>query len=164
MRGTVRLHRTVALLLALVGVPAALSLSVFLMDAPIRPGEPSPRTVVASDLIRVPDPEATDRARRAASDGVEPVLVDDPAARAAIVQRVSDAFVAVTAAREPDAEGRQATAEEQQQALSEALDELTPAGIAALIALPDDELNRVADDAVDLARDVARSRMLATDV
>ncbi|MDQ3029463.1 MAG: hypothetical protein M3R09_05410, partial [Actinomycetota bacterium] len=57
-------RRILPLVLALAGVTAALSISVFLTDQPIYVGEPAPRTVVAPDLIRLPDSEATDRARR----------------------------------------------------------------------------------------------------
>ncbi|MBW3575155.1 MAG: GDP-L-fucose synthase [Actinobacteria bacterium] len=70
-----------------------------MLDQPVRLGEPSPRTIVAPDLIRVADPEATARARRQAAAEVAPVVVDDPEAKAAIVQSVRDAFAAVRDAR-----------------------------------------------------------------
>ena len=159
LRGVVGLHRVLALVLTLVGVPAALSLSVFLMDAPIRAEKRSPRTVVAPDLIRVPDPAATDRARRAAAARVQPVLVEDPAARAAIVQRVRDAFDAVRGAREPDAQGRRATPAEQATALAEPLNTLSISAIRRLVTMPDDVLEATAAESLEVARQVARRRM-----
>jgi cyclic-di-AMP phosphodiesterase PgpH len=163
-RGTRTMHRVLALLLALIGVPAALSISVFLMEAPIRVGERSPRTIVAPDLIRVVDPVATDRARRDAVAAVEPVLVDDRTAKAAIVQRVRDAFDAVWAVRQPDAEGRQATLAEQEAALAEPLSFLSPTGIRLLTRLSDAQLQRVDDESYQIAQQLARMRISATDL
>ena len=163
-RGTRTMHRVVALLLALIGVPAALSISVFLMEAPIRVGQPSPRTIVAPDLVRVADPEATSRARRDAVAAVEPVLVDDPTAKAAIVQRVRDAFDAVWAARQPDDEGQRATLAEQEAALTEPLSFLSPTGIRLLTRLSDTQLERVDDESYQIAQQLARMRIGPADV
>ncbi|MDP8970798.1 MAG: hypothetical protein M3N52_09975, partial [Actinomycetota bacterium] len=61
------LRRALALILALIGIPAALSIGAFVEEQPIRVGERSPRTVIAPNLIRVVDQEATEQARRRAA-------------------------------------------------------------------------------------------------
>jgi membrane-associated HD superfamily phosphohydrolase len=73
--GPSTLQRAAALILAVVVIPSVMVLSSALQDAPIRLGAASPRTVVAPDLIRVDDPEATEVARAAAAEAVAPVLV-----------------------------------------------------------------------------------------
>jgi membrane-associated HD superfamily phosphohydrolase len=94
-------QRALAAALVFIGIPAILSISAFWQEAPIREGEPSPRTVLAPDPIRVDDPETTERERRNAADSVEPVRVADNDARAQIVQSVRDTFARVAKAREP---------------------------------------------------------------
>ena len=154
-----QLRRLLALLIALVGVPAALSITVFVMDTPVRVGEPSPRTIVAPDLIRVPDPDATDRARRQAADEVSPILVDDQEARAAIVQSVRDAFAVVRDARAPGEDGKRASAEEQIAAMRQRLPMLDEEALDVLVRLSDDELAQTTAEAIAVAREFARQRI-----
>ncbi|MBA3372000.1 MAG: HDIG domain-containing protein [Actinomycetota bacterium] len=154
-------RRFLPLLLAVVGVSAGLSVSVFLTDQPIYAGEPSPRTVVAPDLIRIEDPEATDRARREAADLIEPVLVDDPEAKAAIVQKVRDVFAAVAEVREPAADGQTASARDQRSALAQRLPDLQVDRVQALVALDDETLASVSAETLSIAQQLARQRIPA---
>ncbi|MDP9406060.1 MAG: HDIG domain-containing protein [Actinomycetota bacterium] len=155
------LPRLFALLLAVAGVPAALSISAFVTDQPIRPGQPSPRTVLAPDLIRVADPDATERARREAANSVTPLVVDDPAAKAAIVQSVRDAFAAVGDVRAAGGDGERASLAEQREALAQRLPTLEAAGLQLLVNLDDEELEQVAAEALSVAQQLARQRIAA---
>ncbi len=154
-------RRILPLVLALAGVTAALSISVFLTDQPIYVGEPAPRTVVAPDLIRLPDSEATDRARREAADLIEPVVVDDQEAKAAIVQQVRDVFTAVAEVREPDANGQTASRRDQRGALAQRLPALQDETVRALAALDDETLASVGTETLSIAQQLARQRVPA---
>jgi len=156
-----RARRLLPLVLALAGVTAALSISVFLTDQPIHVGEPAPRTVVAPDLIRIQDREATDRARREAGDLIEPVLVDDQEAKAAIVQQVRDVFTAVAEVREPDANGQTASRRDQRSALAQRLPALQDEAVRALVALDDETLASVGTETLSIAQQLARQRVPA---
>ena len=154
-------RRILPLVLALAGVTAALSISVFLTDQPIYVGEPAPRTVVAPDLIRLPDSEATDRARREAADLIEPVVVDDQEAKAAIVQQVRDVFTAVAEVREPDTNGQTASRRDQRSALAQRLPALQDEAVRALVALDDETLASVGTETLSIAQQLARQRVPA---
>ncbi len=145
-------------------VPAVFSLAGLWKDAPIRAGEPSPRTVIAPSLASVPDPAKTDLARRQAAAGVEAVLQEDPHARTAIVQDVRDLFAAVAAARQPGLEGWVASAAEQVQALSQRRGMVPPQALQLLVGLSDDELEQVSGETVDVAQQLARQRILPADI
>ncbi|HSK92091.1 MAG TPA: HDIG domain-containing protein [Euzebyales bacterium] len=149
-------QRALALALAIIAVPAILSASAFWQEAPIREGEPSPRTVYAPDLIRVADPEATDRERRNAQEAIPATTVADIDARRAIVQSVDDTFSRLEDIREPSpGERTQALGvDEQVDALRDQLD-LPEAAIRELVALSDEELAFAADEAVDVTRELA---------
>jgi putative nucleotidyltransferase with HDIG domain len=149
-------QRALALALAVIGIPAILSASAFWQEAPIREGEPSPRTVYAPDLIRVDDPEATDRERRNAEDAIPYVPVDDNDARRAIVDSVDDTFARVEEVRKPSpGEETQALGvNEQVDALREQLDLPAPA-VRQLVALSDEELAYARDQALDVTRQFA---------
>jgi cyclic-di-AMP phosphodiesterase PgpH len=155
----VQIRRFLALFIALVGVPLALSITVFGGDTPVRVGEPSPRTIVAPDLIRVPDPDATDRARRQAADEVSAIVVDDQEARAAIVQSVRDAFAVVRDARAPGEDGERANPDEQIEAMRQRLPMLDGEALDLLVRLSDDEVAQSAAEAVAVAREFARQRI-----
>jgi len=150
-------QRALAAVLVFIGIPAILSISAFWQEAPIRVGEPSPRTVLAPDPIRVQDPETTERERRNAAEGVEPVLVPDNEARAAIVQSVDDTFARIEKAREPGSgdDKQILSADEQVASLVDQLD-LDPSPIRALVELADEELVIARAQAVELARDLAQ--------
>lgn len=155
-KGPPWLLRAVALLLVVLGVPIVLSASALLQDTPIRLGEPSPRTVIAPDLIRVQDPEATERARREAMSNVGPILVDDDEARAATVAEVRDAFARVQAVRSAGEETRAPTRSEQIAELSERLPMLDAEGLRLVTGLSDQELERVAATAESVALQLVR--------
>ena len=165
------------LLLALVaGLLTAQSRSE---DPPIREGEPAPRTVIAPETLRVVDEEATERARRAAAEDVDPVTNVDREAQDAILGRVDDAFAAVADAREPvvdtnedqgddedaDAEGdpEPLPREDQIELVAERLD-LSRAGAAALVDLDDRELDDLASQVRSIVRDLVRQRLTDGDV
>ncbi len=150
-----------ALACALVGIPAVFGLAGLLKDTPIRVGEPSPRTVIAPTLTRVPDPAETELARRQAAATVELVLRDDAEARTAIVQQVRDVFAAVESARLPGPDGQVASAEEQARALSPRLRTVSTQGLALLVGLPDPQLAQVRGETVSIAQQLARQRITA---
>jgi cyclic-di-AMP phosphodiesterase PgpH len=158
------LQRYLALGIAVVVVPLFLGISAFLQDTPIRVDEPSPRTVVAPNSFRVPDPDATDRARREAANAVQPVVVQDEQAVAQIVQEVRDLFARVKAAREPDDEGRTPSEAEQLEALQGRLPMLDELGVRTLVGLSDDQLQQTASETEQIARYFARQRIREEDL
>lgn len=153
-------NRVLALLLALVVMPTALSIAAFVQEAPVRAGRPSPRTVVAPEVIRVRDVDATQRARREAADRVTPVLTDDADAKAAMVQEVRDVFELALGVRD-EGQGRRPTVQEQIAALRPRLPQLDEAGLALLVSLSDEALRHVAAEAEQAAQQLARQRITA---
>jgi cyclic-di-AMP phosphodiesterase PgpH len=151
------LQRAFALVIVVLGVPLVLSTSAFLQDAPIRVGEASPRTVVAPDLIRVLDQEATERAQRDAANAVQPVTFDDDEAAAAAVQEVRDAFSRIEAVRSPGEEEAPQTRSEQIDELSERLPMLSSEGLRLATGLPTNQLQQVAATAESVAAQVVRA-------
>jgi putative nucleotidyltransferase with HDIG domain len=158
-------QRALAAALVFIGIPAILSISAFWQEAPIREGEPSPRTVLAPDPIRVDDPETTERERRNAAESIEPVRVADNDARAEIVQSVQDTFARVVKAREPSSgdSGERLTADEQVAGLIEQLD-LDVEVIRALVALDNTQLDIVAEQSVEMARELAQRDFAADEL
>ena len=150
-------QRALAAVLVFLGIPAILSISAFWQEAPIQVGEPSPRTVLAPDPIRVQDPETTERERRNAAESVDPVLVPDNEARAAIVQSVVDTFARIEKAREPGSgdDEQVLSADEQVASLIDQLD-LGPSPIRELVELDDEDLIIARAQAVELAQDLAQ--------
>jgi putative nucleotidyltransferase with HDIG domain len=149
-------QRAFAAALALIGIPIILSISAFWQQAPITEGQASPRTVLAPEPIRVDDPEATDRERRNQAAAVEPILVADVEARAAIIQDVEDTFARVRQAREPSSgEDEALGADEQVESLVDSLDWLSRAAIRDLVELSDDELALTESHALQTARELA---------
>ena len=148
-------NRVLALLLALAVIPAVLSVSAFVQEAPIRAGRPSPRTVVAPELIRVRDLDATERARREAAEAVAPIVVDDAEAKAAVVQDVRDRFALAEAVREGGAGPA-----EQIAALRPRLRGMDTPGLRRLVTMPLAQLRQVAGEAVQVAQQLAREPIL----
>ncbi|MBW3606555.1 MAG: HDIG domain-containing protein [Actinobacteria bacterium] len=150
-------QRALAAALAVIGIPAILSISAFWQEAPIREGEPSRRTVLAPDPIRVDDPETTERERRNVAESVEPILVPDNEARSAIVQNVEDTFARIEQAREPSSgdDGKSLSVDEQVAGLLDQLEDLPPSAIRQLVELDDDQLLVAKAQAVEVARDLA---------
>ncbi len=164
------LQRVVALVLSLIAVPLVMMAAVFGDEAPIRLGEPSPRTVIAPEAVRVVDQAATERARRVAMDAVESVLVFDPAAQAEVVTRVRDAFAAAAEVRRPGSGGPDGQAvvpstADQVEALTARLTFIQdPAVLSALVAVPTGQLAAVEDETVQIAQELARQRIRAEDL
>ncbi len=177
------LQRLAAAALLLVIVPLMVALSSVSEAAPVREGEPSPRTVVAGEVINLVDVEATELARRTASESVGPVRVVDEEAQATVVAAVREVFQTVEDARRPrvsptpapsvDSEGnaqstqpgtREPTREEQ---LAQLRDQVLMLGDDALLALIDLDtvaLNLVEAETVEIAQDLARSRISAEEL
>lgn len=162
--GRISLSGTLAMVCALVAVPVVFGLAALWKNAPIQVGEPSPRTVIAPTSTNVADPVATERARQEAAAAVEPVIVQDPQARAAIVQDVRDAFPAVEAARQPGPDGQVASPPEQVRTLSSRLPMLDTVGLELLVGLSDAQLDQVASEAVNIAQQLARERITPTEL
>lgn len=173
---TARLTRILAVLLVVVGVPAAVTASTLVQEEPIREGEPAPRTVVAPEPIRVEDPDATRRARNQAAEAMDPVLEPDEEARQQIVEGVLDDFGDIDDVRASleaasgdagDAADEEDGADEGDDepgddALDEHVDELQrrlPAlaedGARLALELSDDEVERAASQSADVAATIA---------
>lgn len=150
-------QRALAAALAIIGIPAILSISAFWQEAPILEGERAPRTVLAPDPIRVDDPVTTERERRNAAESVEPILVPDNEARSAIVQSVEDTFARIAQAREPGSGDDKATlsVDEQVAGLLDRLVDVPASAIRQLVELDDDELFVTEALAVEVAQDLA---------
>lgn len=150
-------QRALAAALAIIGVPAILSISAFWQEAPIREDAPSPRTVLAPEPIRVDDPVTTERERRNAAESVEPILVPDNEARRAIVQSVEDTFARIEQAREPSSGGDKATlsVDEQVAGLLDQVPDVPASAIRQLVELDDNQLLVAKAQAVEVAQDLA---------
>lgn len=148
--------RLAALLLAVLGVPAIMSVSTLAQEQPVREGEPAPRTIVAPEPITVEDADATRRARNRAAAGVDPVLEEDEEARGLIVEQVRDAFASVDDVRaslEPDPDDD--AVREHAEILVERVPELGFDGARLALELSDAQVERTAQQAEELARDFA---------
>ncbi|MEX0659794.1 MAG: HDIG domain-containing metalloprotein [Egibacteraceae bacterium] len=148
-----------ALAIMVLGVPAILGVSEFLQDTPVRVGEPSPRTIVAPDTIRIVDLAATARAQRDAAEAVQPVFDDDEEAKAAIVAQVSDVFARAAAAREQSEDEPAPSRDEQIEALQDGLPMLDEDGLSLLVGLTADQLERVAAESTQIAQQFARQQI-----
>ena len=179
----VALQRVVALLLLLVLIPVMVALTSVSEAALIREGEPSPRTVVATQVINLVDQEATDLARATARESVQPVVTTDDDAAQQIVDAVRAAFTAVKEARRPveveqpepdvstDEDGNEVqqapppavfeepSDEEQLEVLRDQILVLGDDALIALIALEAPELNTLESEAVSVAQTLARQRI-----
>ncbi|MPZ88659.1 MAG: HDIG domain-containing protein [Nitriliruptorales bacterium] len=151
-----KLQRLSAGFLVLAVIPAILTSDGAIRDRPVVVGSPSPRTIVAPDLIRVVDPMATDAAQREAAETVEPELVVDDDAVVAIVQDVREAFSAVRSVSEPDASQAPLTIAERVDALEERLAMLDERGLRLLAEMSDLELGQVAAETIPIAQLFAR--------
>jgi len=178
------LQRASALVLLIVIVPTIVALATVSDDAPVREGEPAPRTVIATQLLRLVDQEATEVARRTAAESVEPVVVFDDEASAAIVSVVRDVFAKVAAARRPvvqsasaaptEASEPGATAapstpvipgpEEQLTTLLDSVPQLGVDALSSLVALSDVELAQVESETLGIAQRIARRRIAVDEV
>jgi len=169
------LHRVAALGLVVGLVPFFLAVLQAAEDPEINAGEPAPRTILAQSPVRIVDVEATETARRVASESVQPVEVFDAEAPAATISAVRAIFTAVREVRRPSAAdpgqptataepGGQVTpvpptGEEQEAALAARGLGLTSETIAALVAIDTTELAVVEEETVAVARQLARLRI-----
>ena len=168
------LQRIAAVLLALVLVPVLIAAGTFADDAPIRVGEPAPRTVVADQPVRIADQEQTEVERERARQAVQPRTARDPEAASQIISDVREVFTAVRNVRVPvpadtqngeGAPARQAPSVEEQVAeLSEQLPFLGEDALRALVALSDSELRQVESETVDLAQQLARQSVTSEEL
>ena len=146
-------------------VPVLVALGAVADEQPIVVGEPAPRTVFAEEQVRIVDDDATDTARRTAAETVEPVEVFDREAQSRIVGDVREVFASVWEVREPgpvigDAdEGSPPSASAQRVELRSLEPELDEELVAALVELPDEELEVVEAETIAIAQELARTRI-----
>jgi cyclic-di-AMP phosphodiesterase PgpH len=163
-------HRVVAVLLAVLAVPAVVAVGTVADEQPVREGEPAPRTIFADEEVRIVDEQATEQGRRVAALSVEPVQVLDRDAQAATVRDIRDVFTAVREARgEPEATDAEPdpTAPSSAERLETLLDlepELPPAVAEALVELDDDDLAAVERETIPIAQELARQRVPAEEL
>ncbi len=151
--------RYAALALCVLGLPAVLGLSAFFTDAPITVGEPSPRTVIAPEEIRVVDQEATDLARRQAFDAVEPVISENLTAQTQLIQFVVDAFAVAQSVRAAGVDGQIPSMGQQVDVLTQRLPMLDDEAVSLLVGLTDAELATARSEAVTIARTAAADEL-----
>jgi putative nucleotidyltransferase with HDIG domain len=182
----VLLQRAIALALIVVLIPVMVALASVSEAAPVREGEPSPRPVIATEVINLIDIEATDLARSTASESVRPVLVFDDEGAANLVAAVRSVFDIVQDARRPVevpqppsspsvAEDGTVTEppttvlatptrEEQLVALRNQILTLGDDALLSLIDLDTIELNALESEALSIAQGLARQRISADDL
>ncbi len=163
------LQRAASLVLLVLVVPALVALGTVDEDQSMVAGDVAPRTVVADETITVVDREASEEAARRAAQEVEPVLVPDPEARAAIVADVRNVFATVQAAREPvpnpNGEGQRVPSTRQQiDTLTEEIDLLPDDAVAALVNLSSSALSQVEAETVELAQQLARQSFTSSEM
>ncbi|CAN5453703.1 HDIG domain-containing protein [soil metagenome] len=153
-----------ALLLCVFGLPAVLGLGALFTDSPVVVGEPSPRTVIAPEEIRVTDQEATDIARRQAADAVAPVVTDNLEAQAALILFVNDAFSVAQAVRAPGVDGEIPSTSQKVEVLSERLPMLDSRAVTLLVDLTDSALSTARSEAISIAQSAAGAQLLEGEV
>lgn len=152
--------RIAALVVMVLGIPAVLGLAAFFTDAPIVAGEPSPRTVIAAEQVRIVDEDETELQRRLAAEEIEPVVTPNLDAQAALIQRVIDAFDVVTTAMAAGPDGTIPSRSDQIAVLTERLPMLDSEGINLLVTLTSSQLQTARTEAIDIARNAARAQLL----
>ncbi|MGI9017732.1 MAG: HD family phosphohydrolase [Euzebya sp.] len=156
--------RIAALLLGVLGMPAILGASAFFTDSPVVLGEPSPRTIIAPEEIRVLDSEATELARRQAAESVEPVVSENLQAQQQLIQFVVDAFTVAQSVRAPGVDGQIPSMSQQIDVLSQRLPILDAEAITLLVELSDAQLSTARNEAVAIARNAAATNILEGEV
>ena len=158
-------QRLVAAALVVVAAPLVIGLGAAADEQPVREGEPAPRTLFAERQVRIVDEDETEAVRRAAFEGVEPVLVFDADAQTAIVRDVRDVFDSTRSVREPIASDDEEAAErrlsraEQIERLRDLRPELSAALASELVNLSDEDLDIVERETSDIAQEIARQRV-----
>lgn len=172
------LQRGSALVLAAVVTPLLVSAATVVENAPVVEGEPSPRTIIASDTVRVVDEEATRQAREEARRSVGDQYTQDSQARAEIISGVQTTFQAVREVRAPEpasgggGQGGGPTPSETVASTSEQLerleqrigDRLDPAALRTLVRLSDAELEELSEETLGAAQQLAREQIRPDDL
>lgn len=152
-------------------VPVFLAVLQAAEDPEISVGEPAPHTIIAQAAIRVVDEEATDEARRVASESVDPVEVFDSEAPAETIRSVRAIFAAAREIRRAPAEAVPApspgqavepvppTVQQQVEALRSLQLGLSDEALTALVNLPTEQMAEVEEETVAVARQLARLRI-----
>ena len=154
-----RLPWLAALLVTLVLVPLLVAVGAVADEQPVRPGEPAPRTVFATEQVRQTDEEATETARRTAAESVDPVTVLDGEAQSEIVGDVRAVFNAVREVREPDEDDEVPSRAAQRRELLSLVGQLDEEVAGALVQLSDGELDTVERETIAIAQEMARQRV-----
>jgi cyclic-di-AMP phosphodiesterase PgpH len=152
-----RLPAVATLLVALVGVPTVVAVGAVAEEQPVRGGEPSPRTVLATEQVRQTDPEATETARRTAAESVEPVTFFDRDAQSEIVSDVRAVFSAASEVRASD--GDRPSRNAQRRELLNLVSALDEDVATALVGLSDSELETVERETIAITQELARQRV-----
>ena len=157
-------QRIIAAALVTLVVPAVIAVGSVADEQPVREGEPAPRTVFADEQVRITDAEATEIARARAAESVEPIVVADRDAQAAIVRDVREAFIATRAVRVPVSDGpdsppRIPPRPEQTERLLEQEPEIPREVAEGLVRLGDPELEVVERETISVAQEFARQRI-----
>ncbi|AXV07517.1 Membrane protein [Euzebya pacifica] len=155
--------RIAALVVMMMGIPTVLGLAAFFTEAPIVSGEPSPRTVIAAEQVRVVDSEETELQRRQAAEEVDPVVTPDLEAQTALIDRVIDAFDVAATTASPGPDGTIPSRSDQIAALEERLTMLSTEGIDLLVGLTSSQLSVARAEAIDIARSAAATELEDTD-
>jgi len=163
-----RMHRVggaaalVVGLALIIGVPGADG------GVEVRVGQPSAESVPAPREVRVVDTEATERARQAAAEAVDAVLVVDAAAGQVLVSELRAIFDATREARRPvpeepagadDVELAVPGADTQRELLRATLSQVPSTVISALVAVSDADLEVVERETISIAQLLARQRI-----
>jgi cyclic-di-AMP phosphodiesterase PgpH len=167
-------QRLLAAALVAVLVPLLVGIGSVADEQPIAEGEPSPRTVIADEQVRVEDQAATEAARDQAAESVAPITAPDRTAQTAIVQDARAAFSAARSARQPVA--GQATDDddapapttpsraEQVEAVLAAVPALDEEVAEALVDLDDVDLDTVERETLGVVTQLARLRVTADEL
>lgn len=159
-------------------VPLLVGIGSVADEQPISEGEPSPRTVIADEQVRVEDQAATEAERDQAAESVAPITTVDRTAQTAIAQDARAAFSAARAARQPVApepdeaddddapspEPAVPSRSEQVDAILSAVPALDPDIAEALVDLSDDELEPVERETVGVVTNLARQQVTTDDL
>ncbi|MEX1178571.1 MAG: HDIG domain-containing metalloprotein [Nitriliruptor sp.] len=164
-------------------VPLLVSIGSVADEQPLTEGEPSPRTVIADEQVRVEDREATEAARAQAAESVAPITAPDRTAQTSIVQDARAAFSAARDARQPGtddggasqdeaAEGEGAasaapgppSAEEQVEVILDAVPALGTDVAEALVELPDGQIGDIERETLAVVQVLARQQVGAEEL
>jgi membrane-associated HD superfamily phosphohydrolase len=164
------LQRLSAAGLVAVLVPLLVGIGSVADEQPISEGEPSPRTVIAEEQVRVEDEEATETERAQAAESVAPITSPDRTAQTAIVQDARTAFSTARSVRQPgsdDADDEDAapavpSRTEQIDAILAAVPALDQEVAAALVDLADEDLEPVERETIGVVTQLARQPVTPT--